>query len=186
MAAMSPSRKRLAIAIIVVGGALIAERVYSLASAEVATSSPMESQRPARVVAADPGAESVSRPASELRLDRLEARQLALSERSDPLPSAPSGTPFDSISWQPPAPKPPPPPPPPKPVAPPFAYAYMGVLTEDGVRSAFFTRGERVIVVKEGDTIDATYHVDQMTSTTMKLTYLPLNETMAVTLGSGR
>jgi len=186
MAAMSPSRKRLAIAIVVVGSVLIAERVYSLASAEAATSSPIESQRPARAVAAEPSAESVSRPTSELRVDRLEARQLALSGRADPPPGAPSGTPFDSISWQPPAPKPLPPPPPPRPVVPPFAYAYMGVLTEDGVRSAFFTRGERVIVVKEGDTIDATYHVDQMTSTTMKLTYLPLNEAVAVTLGSGR
>jgi hypothetical protein len=186
VAVLTPSNKRLAIAIIVVGSALIAERVYSLASDDTAVGLASEPQRTARAPAPDHRQDGERGATTDLRLNRLEARQLALSEGSEPQARPAGSLPFDSVSWLPPAPKPPPLPPPPRPVAPPFAYAYMGGLTEDGVRTAFFTKGDRVIVVKEGDTIDAAYHVDKMTNTFMKLTYLPLNEAVEVALGSGR
>ena len=76
--------------------------------------------------------------------------------------------------------------PPPVPVAPPFPYAYLGGLTEDGVRTTFFSEGERVLPVQAGDTVDAVYRIDQMTETQMTLTYLPLNQTQTVALRSRR
>jgi hypothetical protein len=92
---------------------------------------------------------------------------------------------FKEVDWTPPAPREASTPPP-KPVAPPFPYAYMGKLLEDGVTTAFFTKGNRVIPVKAGDTVDAVFRVDQMTSQQMKLTYLPLNETLVLALGGPR
>ncbi|MBX9792743.1 MAG: hypothetical protein K2Y02_00445, partial [Burkholderiaceae bacterium] len=77
-------------------------------------------------------------------------------------------------------------PPPPQPVAPPFPYAYLGGLLEDGVRTTFFTQGDRVLPVKAGDTVDAVYRVDQMTEKQMTLTYLPLNQSLTLALGNAR
>ncbi len=186
MAEMTATRKRLAILIVVVGSALIAERVYSLATDDSAAARPDEPVAPKRLrsAAAGTGDDSASAPPARLPIDRLDARQMALAERLDPWAREQQPTPFDSVSWQAPAPKAPPPPPPPKPVPPPFAYVYMGGLTEDGVRTAFFTQGDRIIAVKVGDTVDAAYRIDRMTDKQMTLTYLPLNQTLVLGLGS--
>lgn len=182
---MTPVRKRLAMLIVVVGAVLIGVRVYSLATADgeaVGSGAPVPPKRAGSAAAAG-ALDAASAPPAGLRFDRLDARQLALSERVDPWPRTHQPTPFGIVAWQAPAPKAPPPPPPPKPVAPPFAYVYMGRLTEDGVRTAFFTQGDRIITVKAGDTVDAAYRVDQMTDKQIKLTYLPLNETLVLALG---
>lgn len=183
---MTQARKQLSILVVVVGSALIGGRVYSLAVDDEASAAPIASKRQGRSAVADSVNIGAPESAPDLQLDRLDARQMALSESVDPWPRSVQLTPFDSVNWQPPALKSAPLAPTPKPVAPPFSYAYMGGMTEDGVRTAFFTRGDRMIVLKVGDTVDATYRVDQMTDKTMKLTYLPLEETLELALGSGR
>lgn len=219
MAAMSPTRKRVAVAIVVVGSALIAGRVVALmdGASEDGTSEDGTSEGSAVVRAVEPrtsdqragrpasaeapprsaaksAAESVSMAAEsraagpQVRLDRLAARQRALAADDESADAAPPAL-FGAVSWQ-----PSPPPaqraaetaPPPPPVAPPFPYAYLGGLSEDGVRTAFFTQGERVLPVKAGDTVDAVYRIDQMTEKLMTLTYLPLKQSLSLALGGKR
>lgn len=187
MTDMTPARKRLAILIVVVGSALIGERLYSLAMADSEVHEPVATKRAPRstaaVGAAEGAADSASAPPAGLHIDRLDARQLALSESVDPWPRTQQFAPFENVNWQAPGLKPPPPPKPPEAVAPPFAYAYLGGLTEDGVRTTFFTQGDRILAVKVGDTVDAAYRVDQMTEKQMQLTYLPLDKTLVLALG---
>ena len=164
----------------VLGGALIAERVIELSGADEPV---VEAAAPRRVRSAAATNEGQG-GATALRFDRLEDRQRMLQASAQPAKAAQHQL-FKEVDWTPPAPKEKPAPPP-KPVAPPFPYAYMGKLLEDGVTTAFFTRGNRVIPVKAGDTVDAVFRVDQMTNQQMKLTYLPLNETLVLALGSPR
>ena len=184
---MSPMRKRIAILIVAVGSGLIAERTLSLAGTEPEVVEPPVRTRTARNVPAGQG--GASAPAAGVRFDRLDARQRTF-EAAEPAAagSAPEPALFASVSWAPaPPPKPPTPaPPPPKPVAPPFPYSYMGGLTEDGVRTAFFNKGERVLPVKAGDTVDGSYRVDQLNEQQMQLTYLPLDQRLSVTIGGSR
>lgn len=180
MAELTPARKRAAVLIIVIGSALIGERVVALMSGDdevVAPASHLRSRSHA-----EPASAAGDTSSSGVRIDRLVARQQALAADAD---DAPPELLFDAASWQPPVVKAAAVPPP-APVAPPFPYAYLGGLTDEGVRTAFFTLGDRVLPVKAGDTVDAAYRVDQMNEKQMTLTYLPLNQTLTVTLRSGR
>ena len=186
MSDLSPARKRLAIGILVVGSVLIGERVVALMTgdAEVvgARAKPVIG---ARTQAQSAGSSRTADPsASQVQLDRLALRQRALDRDDlDADPTAATG--FAATSWQPlPSKAQAAAEPPPVPVAPPFPYAYLGGLSEDGVRTTFFTQGERVLPVKAGDTVDAVYRVDQMTETLMTLTYLPLNQSQTLPLRS--
>lgn len=180
------TRQRIAMLIVAVGGALLVARVFALATGDTEIAGPVQA-KPARSNPrgnAAPG-EPAASGASSVHLDRLvrhEARQQAVPASQ---PAASQPVLFDTVSWQPPPPKVVEAPPP-KPVTPPFPYAYLGGLSEDGVRTSFFTKGERVLPVKAGDTIDAVYRVDEMTDKQMTLTYLPLNETLVVAFGGGR
>jgi hypothetical protein len=188
MAELSPNRKRVAILVVVVGSALIGHRVVTLSDADegVVVPAAPQSTRPAET-----GARAVAGGADpsdlRLRLDRLDAREQALAalEPRARAPQAKAGL-FDSVSWRPPAPPAPPPPPPPKPTAPPFPYTYVGGLLDNNVRTAFFEKGERVVALKAGDTVEGVYRVDQMTDQNMQLTYLPLEQRMTVPLGRAR
>lgn len=188
MAELSPNRKRVAILIVVVGSVLIGHRVLTLSEDDDSVVAPAtrQSTRPAETGerAAAGGAEPSD---LRLRLDRLDAREQALAalEPRARAPQPKAGL-FDSVSWRPPAPPAPPPPPPPKPAAPPFPYTYVGGLLDNNVRTAFFEKGERVIALKAGDTLDGVYRVDQMTDQQMQLTYLPLDQRMTVPLGGAR
>lgn len=115
-----------------------------------------------------------------LQLDRLEARKNGSADESNTTDIAPL---FEARSWLPPPPPPPPAIPPPKPQAPPFTYTYMGGLSEDGKRINFFSKGERVLSVKSGDTVDGAFRIDEISETQMTMTYLPLNEKVILTLG---
>lgn len=77
-----------------------------------------------------------------------------------------------------------PPSPPPAPVAPPFPYAYVGGLVDEGLRTLFFAKGERVLPVKAGDVVDAAFRIDEIDEKQMKLTYLPMNQSAVVVLRS--
>ena len=200
----TPMQKRIAVLVVLVGSALIGERVVSLATgadpADSAVVEPAASKarraRPAAVPAAAAGtavatavattAATTAADASRVQLDRLDARQQSLATDTHDARGQ-RATLFAPLSWQ-------PPPPkaiavvkqvPPKPVAPPFPYVYLGGLLEDGVRTTFFTQGNRVLSVKAGDTIDAVYRVDQMTEKQMLLTYLPLNEPVVAAWSDG-
>ena len=181
MAELTPARKRMAVLIIVIGSALIGERVVALMAGDDEVVAPVShARRRPRTEPAPAAADSDNSAA--VRIDRLVARQQALeADAGDVQPASL----FDAVSWQPPAVKEVAAPPP-APVAPPFPYAYLGGLSEDGVRTAFFTQGDRVLPVKAGDTVDAAYRVDQMNEKQMTLTYLPLNQTLTVTLRSGQ
>lgn len=192
MAEMSPNRKRIAVLIVVVGSALIGERVMTLMSdgAEVVEPAVASRGKP-RSTLASSAAATTPPSATVVQLERLAARQRALADAS--AAAAPARTPqaalFEPVAWlsaaaiaQAAA----PPPPPPMPVVPPFPYAYLGGLLEDGVRTNFFTKGDRVLPVQAGDTVDALYRVDQMTEKQMTLTYLPLNQSLTLALGSAR
>ena len=182
---MTPARKRIAVLIVVVGSALIGERVVALMGddAEVveptaAPSSRLRAKPRSTASNASPDASVIA-----VQLGRLDARQRSLADDAD-ADGASQASLFDPVSWQPPAAKVVAEPPP-APVAPPFPYAYLGGLSEDGVRTTFFTQGDRVLPVKAGDTVDAVYRVEQMNEKHMTLTYLPLNESMTVTFRSG-
>ncbi len=169
--------------IIVVGSALIGERVVALMGSDdqvVEPAAPSASRLRAQPRSTASNA-SLDASAGGVQLGRLDARQRALADDAD---SAPQNNLFDAVSWQPPAAKADIAPPP-KPVAPPFPYAYLGGLSEDGVRTTFFTQGDRVLPVKAGDTVDAVYRVEQMNEKHMTLTYLPLNQSLTVTFRSG-
>jgi hypothetical protein len=178
MAAPILSRRGITILIAVIGVALIVERVVASAGGDgdtvVAVASPARAGAARSAVRPPVAAETL------LRLDRL------ASERAAPADDEAIGKLFEPQSWQPPQPKPvlvqavPV-----RPVPPPFPYAYMGGMSDGSVRTAFFTRGERVLPVHPGDTIDAVFHVDELNDVQMILTYLPLHETVTVVLGVG-
>jgi hypothetical protein len=80
---------------------------------------------------------------------------------------------FASQSWQPPPPRVRPQPPPP-PTAPPLPFKFAGKLVQEGRLSVLLAKGDSVIPVKEGETLDGTYRLESITDTQITLVYLPL------------
>jgi hypothetical protein len=171
------ARKRIALLIAVVGIGLIVERVTAYGGRDDATTAPAPAEiRTAREISTPETVPVVP----VLRLDRLSARQV------EPADDTQAKALFEPQSWQAAPVKVDTPPPPPRPVAPAFPYTYIGGLSEDGVRTGFFTHGERVLPVRSGDTIDMVYRVEQIDTVQMRLTYLPLKETMTVVFGGSQ
>lgn len=183
---MTPARKRMALLIVVVGSALIGERVVALMGDDASVVEPATraANRP-RAAQRSSSSSPAEASAARVQLDRLDRTRQALSDEADARDESQAAV-FYAVSWQPPAVKADTPPaPPPPPVAPPFPYAYLGGLSEDGVRTTFFNQGDRVLPVKAGDTVDAVYRVEQMNEKNMTLTYLPLNQSLTVHFRSG-
>ncbi|MEP6502034.1 MAG: hypothetical protein ABJD97_01785 [Betaproteobacteria bacterium] len=181
MAEMTPARKRLALLFIAVGIALIVERTLASGADTDAVAVPTRAE-PAGDAAPVPTpsmAPTRAASAATLHLELLAARQEAGAATGG------ASTPpiFAAQSWLPPA-------PPPAPVqavdpqAPPFPYPYLGGLTDDAGRTAFFSRGDRVLAIRSGATVDGSFRVDHLDETSMTLTYLPLRKTFDVALGS--
>lgn len=115
------------------------------------------------------------------RSERLQQAQ-ADAARAKPA-AAPKRDLFAPHSWL------PPPPPPPKPVPPveiqgpplpppppPLAFAYLGQLDVEGEPTVYYlSLGERVLLVKIGDTIDGVYRLLGQEGAQLALLYLPLN-----------
>lgn len=183
MAEMSPARRRAALAFVTIGIALIVQRTIASTGGEEVVSMPERSTRAAVAIdpqAAAPASEQRASEAAEtLRLDRLAERSTPkVGARRDAAPL------FAVQSWQ-------PPPPPPvveavEPTPPPFPYVYLGGLSDDSGRTAFFTRGDRVLPVRAGETVDGAFRVDHLDQTSMSLTYLPMNKPLQVALGGPR
>jgi hypothetical protein len=77
--------------------------------------------------------------------------------------------------------------PPPAPTPPPMPYRLAGQVVHDGAARVVLAREERVITVREGDTLDDEYRVESIRPDGVTLVYLPLaaRETLPV-LGSLR
>lgn len=92
------------------------------------------------------------------------------------------GNAFANLSWLPPPPKvvavpPPPPPKPPPPTAPPLPFTFVGLMEKGAARpQAFLSRGDALLVVAAGDTIDNnTYRIETLSAQKIVITYLPMN-----------
>jgi hypothetical protein len=196
---MTPARRRLAGLLLLLAAGLGAERLFGAVAENEDALSSSAPQAPAAAggAAGEAGSLRATRPpgvlqsstqspapGTELHLDRLRARAAAAA--AGPATGAETVALFEPQSWQPPPEKPKPPPPPPAPEAPAFPYAYLGGLTEDGVRTGFFAKGERVLPLRGGDTVDGNFRVEQITESQMKLTYLPLGTESTVALGAAR
>jgi hypothetical protein len=114
-------------------------------------------------------------PQPEQQAYKLPERS-GLNEPASPL--------FSSRSWQPPPPKVVAPPRvvAPAPVAPPMPFRFVGRMLQDGQLFVFLAKGDTVMTVKQGDTIDGVYRVESVGETEVALTYLPLRQkqTLAV------
>jgi hypothetical protein len=133
------------------------------------------------------GRTATPRQASQVNLEKLKPRKLEAPSR-DPfaIPSVRREAPKSIAA--PPAPASPPvavavPEPPPPPSAPPLPFTYMGKLFSASENKVFLVSGERNLVVREGDTIDATYRVEKVTSYEITLVYLPLNQRQTLEIG---
>jgi hypothetical protein len=78
-----------------------------------------------------------------------------------------------------------PPAPPPPPTAPPIPYNFVGLLQDHAVPKAFLAKGDNLLVVAAGDTLDGTYRVESVSSSEIVLTYLPLNQRQSILIPGG-
>lgn len=99
---------------------------------------------------------------------------------------------FAQHSWYvapppPPPAAPPPPPPPVQPTAPPLPYAFLGRFAPGGDPPVFFlARGDRVLQVGVGDTIDGVYRLESATAAQLVFLYLPLDVRQLLQAGGSR
>ena len=142
------------LAAVVVLAGLGPERIKSLGRSSVASG-----PQPAR------GEDAVS-----VSQSKDQAVPLALPDR--PTLGEPSGSLFGAQSWQPSAPKVAATPP--APVAPPLPYRFAGRVQHDGKLQVFLSKGNTVIPVKEGETLDGNYRVEAIEADRITLLYLPL------------
>jgi hypothetical protein len=110
---------------------------------------------------------------------------IALDKLDEKIPRDPVGDAFEVRSWEPPAPprkEPPPHPPPPQ--APPLPYTYVGKIMDGGQVIVFLAKQDRNYMVKEGETLDGIYRIDDINAGTMLFTYLPLNQQQILAIGA--
>jgi len=77
--------------------------------------------------------------------------------------------------------------PPPRPVVPqppPMPFTYMGKLIEGKETRVFLTRGEQHFIVRQGDTLEHRYRVEEIGENGMVLTYLPLKRKQQLSFAS--
>jgi hypothetical protein len=63
-----------------------------------------------------------------------------------------------------------------RPVAPAPMFTYLGKMTRDGKVHVFLGKGEEVMVVAVGDSLDDTWRLESANGSDIELRYLPLNE----------
>jgi hypothetical protein len=174
-------RPKLRSALLIATLAITLGAVYwasSLDSAEEAVEAVADS-KPRRTPA---GGTRVARGPSDLDLERLR-RAPSLDPSTDPFalrdftPAPPAvkrpiALPAADVA------------PPPPPQAPPLPFAYMGKLAEGDTTTVFLTMGDRNLVVKPGDVIDSNYRLEEVTDTTVVLTYLPLTVKQTIPIGT--
>lgn len=90
---------------------------------------------------------------------------------------------FAARSWYVPPPPPPPAKPPP-PSAPPLQFVYLGKIEEASGTKVFLARQGVNYSLQQGDQIDGTYRVEQISPQAVVLTYLPLNIRQTLPIGA--
>lgn len=170
---MTPNRKKMLWAVAVAG---TVAAVFSVSESDTEPVAPVTRERhtsdAARSTASTTAAKATKAP-RQLRLSDLKTR--GLGDMTTDL--------FASKSWYVPPP-PPPPMPPPKPVAPPLPFTFIGRMIEEGQTAVFVSIQDRNQVLRVGDVIQNVWRVDSIDPTSMKLTYLPLNENKYLSLGA--
>ena len=184
MRSLSPSQRRIAAIVAVAAVGVVVDQAFGPDGNGIMVVDAAPARRPPVATAQAPAGSAASPVPGRSLGDAVEKLDLLRSAPHDP---GREGVLFGAVAWSPPAPtaRPAAIPPPSPPVAPPFPYPYIGGLVEDGVRTAFFMRGERVLPVKAGDTVDSLYHVDQLDEKEMTITFVPLNQAMTVATRSG-
>lgn len=153
------------VALLAAAGATVFALAYAFAPAE--DDAVVATRRPAANAAAS--------------VARAPAPAAPLAVRPE-IPLAAATDPFMAASFVPPPPPAPvviapPPPPPPAPKAPPLPFTFVGLLEAGaGKPAAFLARGEALLVVSEGETVESDYRVESLSPTEVVLTYLPLRE----------
>jgi hypothetical protein len=87
----------------------------------------------------------------------------------------PAGEPFGSHVRTPPPSRAAPAPAPVAPSAPPMPYRVAGLMVQDGVAQVVLAKGDRVLTVREGETLDDGYRVEAIKPDGVTLVYLPMN-----------
>ena len=75
-------------------------------------------------------------------------------------------------------------PPPPPPEAPPLPFTYLGMLADGERTTLFLARGNEDVVVREGEVVDAVWRLDHVDASQARFTYLPLQKSRSLTLGT--
>jgi hypothetical protein len=111
------------------------------------------------------------------------AGRFALPDRTSL--SAQRGDLFGTHSWQPPA---------PKvdagpaalvaPAVPSMPYKFAGKLLQDGKLQIFLSKGDAVVAIQEGDTLDGAYRVESIEEAQITLLYLPLKRKETIPVSS--
>jgi len=204
---MTPTRKRLAWLFIATGVGLIVEHTVASGGDDESQAAATATDAQAAAVVRSPASAASSAQEHGLKVERLarraESSAAPASTASNPAPTAKASPKaptraasaasspqaasapgpeslFAVQTWLPPAPPPAPRPPPPPPV---FPYSYMGGMTDENGRTAYFRNGDRVIAARAEDTIDGTWHIDRLDDRQMNLTYLPLKISSVVATG---
>jgi hypothetical protein len=86
----------------------------------------------------------------------------------------PAGSPFSPQSWMPPQPQAIAPAAPAAPTVPDLPYRVAGSVAQGKVQQIILARGDVVLPVRAGDTLDGTYRVEAIQPDRMTLVYLPL------------
>jgi hypothetical protein len=144
-------RKALLIILAIAGAAAAAAAWWPAARSvsvapEVAPSAPAAQPAPSSNLGAWPARDSIGKPRGELF-------------------GAPPAVPAPAAA---------PPQAPAAPVAPPLPYRVAGSVVRGGVSELLLVKGDVVLPVKEGDTLDGGYRVESIGPTEITLVYLPL------------
>jgi hypothetical protein len=140
---------------------------------DLAFSPPAGKRSPTLASAVPPGSFETS---SELtaRQNQSALRSDGKGQPSQRFPDAPAGTNlFPGQSESPPADEQPLRPPEP----PEFPFDYLGVWREQGVEIVFFSLGDQLLRVRQGDMLQKAWRLDQISQQQLVFTYMPLKMT---------
>lgn len=148
-------------------------------------------------LAPEPTSSQVRHPVAVLQSKRLAEPPVKLAHLSTPAPAAPlappaatpgaslAADPFAATTWAPlPAPTPAvvpaaaaasaAPTTPPVPVAPPNPFVYAGSYKDGPQQMVILLKGDQVLLVQQGETIDNAYRLDRIGPAGLVMTYLPM------------
>ncbi|WJM95477.1 hypothetical protein QEP73_18165 [Pseudomonas defluvii] len=72
------------------------------------------------------------------------------------------------------------------PVPPALPFHFVGRLQNRDDQQVFLQSGEKLYVVRQGDVIDDTYRIEQISATELSLVYLPMQLSQTLSVGSAQ